>query len=121
ARKADGTVFPARVTATPVPAAGAGRVLWTVTDLSAVRRAELAAAEQAERTSRVLDHTALCVITFDRDGLVTGINRAGQRMLWYQASEVAGRMRYLDFLDADEVAARAAALTSELGEPVAAG
>ncbi|WP_454727503.1 MULTISPECIES: bifunctional diguanylate cyclase/phosphodiesterase [Cupriavidus] len=121
ARKADGTVFPARVTATPVPAAGAGRVLWTVTDLSAVRGAELAAAEQAERTARVLDHTALCVITFDRDGLVTGINRAGQRMLWYQASEVAGRMRYLDFLDADEVAARAAALTSELGEPVAAG
>ncbi|MGO4325775.1 EAL domain-containing protein [Cupriavidus sp. 2TAF22] len=121
ARKADGTVFPVRVTATPVPAAGAGRVLWIVTDLSAVRRAELAAAEQAERSARVLDHTALCVITFDRDGLVTGLNRAGQRMLWYQASEVAGRMRYLDFLDAGEVTARAATLSSELGEPVAAG
>ncbi len=119
--KADGTFFPVRVVATPVPAAGPGRVLWVVTDLSAVRRAELAATEAAGRSARVLDHTALCVITFDRDGIVTDINRAGQRMLWYQASEVAGRMRYLDFLDPREVAARAVALTSELGEPVAPG
>lgn len=121
ARKADGTVFPVRVAVTSVPAAGPGRVMWVVTDLSAIRRAELAAAEQAERSARVLDHTALSVITFDRDGLVTGINRAAQRMLWYQAGEVAGHMRFLDLLDPREVAVRAAALTNELSEPVAAG
>ncbi|MGO4152893.1 bifunctional diguanylate cyclase/phosphodiesterase [Cupriavidus sp. YAF13] len=121
ARRSDGTIIPVRVAVAPVPAAGPGRVLWVVTDQSAIRRAELAAADAAERSARVLDHTALCVITFDRNGTVTGINRAGQRMLWYQASEVAAGMRYLDFLDPKEVAARAAVLTSELGEPVAPG
>ncbi|WP_416051350.1 EAL domain-containing protein [Cupriavidus basilensis] len=121
ARRSDGTIIPVRVAVAPVPAAGPGRVLWVVTDLSAIRRAELAAADAAERSARVLDHTALCVITFDRNGTVTGINRAGQRMLWYQASEVAAGMRYLDFLDPKEVAARAAVLTNELGEPVAPG
>ncbi|SDD37695.1 diguanylate cyclase (GGDEF) domain-containing protein [Cupriavidus sp. YR651] len=89
-------------------------------------RASLARAEQTASTAslryaRLLDHAPFCVITFDEDGIVTGINRAGQRMLWYSEPELIARMAYASLHDPDELAARARDLSREIGHPVAAG
>lgn len=88
---------------------------------SAVHRAASESAAQARRYARLLDHAAFCVIAFDRDGVVTGINRAGQRMLWFAEAEMAGRIPYASLHDADELATRARELSRELGKPVGAG
>jgi diguanylate cyclase (GGDEF)-like protein len=126
ARRLDGGAFPVSVATVALPATdgtpgGRGRRLWIVGDLGRLRLAERSAADIAQRYATVLDHAAFSVISFDRDGVVTGINRAGQRMLWYQAPELIGRMPYTLLHDADELSARAQELTRELGVPVAPG
>jgi len=82
---------------------------------ASLARAEQTAAAARLRYARVLDHAPFCVITFDTAGMITGINRAGQRMLWYAEPELVGRVPYLRLHDADELAARA----SELPAPTA--
>lgn len=101
--------------------AAAPAMLWVVSDLRALRKAERDSKYVGQRYATLLDHTAFCVIAFDADGLVTDINRAGQRMLWYQASDIIGKMRYTEFHDPDELAARAHELGGELGEPMKPG
>ncbi|MCY1219045.1 diguanylate cyclase (GGDEF) domain protein [compost metagenome] len=76
---------------------------------------------QAARYAGLLDHAAFCVITFDEDGLITGINAAGQRMLWYNAAELVGHMHMTGLHIADELADHARMLSGELGEPVPPG
>jgi len=122
--RADGTRFPLRIAMTRLPATQAGeepRWLWTVTDLTDARRANHDAALQAVRYASLLDHAAFCVITFDQDGIITGINRAGRHMLWYAESELTGRMNMANLHLADELATHARELSRELGEPVAPG
>nr|WP_249679150.1 EAL domain-containing protein [Cupriavidus necator] len=61
------------------------------------------------------------MITFDEDGLITGINAAGQRMLWYNTAELVGHMHMTGLHIADELADHARMLSGELGEPVPPG
>ena len=84
-------------------------------------RAEQSAATASLRYARLLDHAPFGVITFDAHGMVTGINRAGQRMLWYAEAELVGLMPYASLHDADEVAAHARELSDEIGERVEPG
>ncbi|SPC19551.1 bifunctional diguanylate cyclase/phosphodiesterase [Cupriavidus taiwanensis] len=121
--RADGDRFALRVSAARLPAAegAASHWLWTVTDLAPERRAQDAAAMQAARYAGLLDHAAFCVITFDEDGLITGINAAGQRMLWYSSTELVGHMPVTGLHVAAELADHARALSAELGAPVAPG
>lgn len=88
---------------------------------ASLARAEQNAATASLRYARLLDHAPFCVITFDGGGMITGINRAGQRMLWYSEAELVGRMPYVGLHDADEVTAHARELSNDMGEPVAAG
>nr|WP_315598728.1 EAL domain-containing protein [uncultured Cupriavidus sp.] len=88
---------------------------------ASLARAEQSAAMASLRYARLLDHAPFCVITFDADGMISGINRAGQRMLWYAEPELAGRVPYMSLHDADEVAAHARDLSNEIGETVVAG
>ena len=88
---------------------------------ASLERAEQSAAAASMRYARLLDQAPFCVITFDAAGMITGINRAGQRMLWYAEAELVGRMPYPNLHDEDEVAAHAHELSYELGDTVAAG
>lgn len=88
---------------------------------AALAQAEQDAAAAATRYVRLLDHAAFCVVTFDEAGMITGINRAGLRMLWYSESELVGRMPYASLYEPDELAARARDLSQDLGTPVAPG
>lgn len=125
ARRPDGGALPVTVGTVALPAAGAGRGtprrLWIVGEAARLRQAERSAADIAQRYVTVVDHAAFAVITFDRHGMVTGINRAGQRMLWFQPGELVGRMPYAGLHDAEELFARAQELSAELGVPVEPG
>ncbi|SOY69233.1 bifunctional diguanylate cyclase/phosphodiesterase [Cupriavidus taiwanensis] len=121
--RADGDSFALRVSAARLSAGegAASHWLWAVTDLAPERRAQEAAAMQAARYAGLLDHAAFCVITFDEHGLITGINAAGQRMLWYSSAELVGHMPMTGLHVAAELAEHARALGAELGAPVPAG
>ncbi|WP_265921730.1 bifunctional diguanylate cyclase/phosphodiesterase [Cupriavidus nantongensis] len=121
--RADGGSFALRVSVAPLPAGDgtAPHRLWAVTDLAPERRAQDAAAVQAARYAGLLDHAAFCVITFDEHGLITGINPAGERMLWYSSAELVGHMPMTGLHVATELADHARALSAELGAPVPPG
>ncbi|SOZ37992.1 bifunctional diguanylate cyclase/phosphodiesterase [Cupriavidus neocaledonicus] len=121
--RADGDSLALRVSVAPLPAAEgvASHWLWAVTDLAPERRAQDAAAVQAARYAGLLDHAPFCVITFDEHGLITGINAAGQRMLWYSSAELVGHMPMTGLHVAAELADHARALSAELGAPVPPG
>ncbi|MCO4864558.1 EAL domain-containing protein [Cupriavidus sp. WGlv3] len=121
--RADGDSFALRVSVARLPAADgvAPHWLWAITDLAPERRAQDAAAVQAARYAGLLDHAAFCVITFDEHGLITGINAAGQRMLWYSSAELVGHMPMTGLHVATELADHARALSAELGAPVPPG
>ncbi|WP_354684612.1 EAL domain-containing protein [Cupriavidus necator] len=119
----DGSRFALRAGAARLPAAegGAAHWLWAITDLEPQRQAQQRSAMHAARYAGLLDHARFGVITFDDDGLITGINPEGERMLWYTAAELVGRMPMNGLHVADELAAHARALRQELGEPVPTG
>ncbi|RDK10933.1 bifunctional diguanylate cyclase/phosphodiesterase [Cupriavidus lacunae] len=121
--RADGSRFALRASAARLPAAegGAPHWLWSITDLEPERRAQASAAVQAARYAGLLDHAAFCVITFDQNGLITGINAAGQRMLWYTSAELVGHMNMTGLHVAAELAEHARALSAELGATVPSG
>ncbi|MDD5249084.1 MAG: EAL domain-containing protein [Rhodocyclaceae bacterium] len=69
----------------------------------------------------ILEGTNHSIIATDPDGLIVSFNKGAEQMLGYRADEVVGRSTPAIIHDAGEVAARAAALSAELGEPVAPG
>ncbi|WER49687.1 EAL domain-containing protein [Cupriavidus sp. WKF15] len=122
--RADGSRFPLRAGMARLSGKGSGepaRSLWILTDLDELWRARQQAAVQAGRYASLADHAPMCVITFDEDGCITGINRAGRHMLWYPETDPGAGMRYVDLYVADELAERARELSRELGESVAPG
>ncbi|MBF6988541.1 EAL domain-containing protein [Cupriavidus sp. IK-TO18] len=126
--RSDGSRFPLRASAAHLPSAEGGdssdsgaHWLWAITDLEPQQRAHQAAAHQAARYAGLLDHASFGVITFGDDGVITSVNAAGTRMLWYTTAELVGRMPVTGLHLADELAAHARALSQELGEPVPAG
>ncbi|MEM5429640.1 bifunctional diguanylate cyclase/phosphodiesterase [Cupriavidus oxalaticus] len=123
--RSDGSRFPLRASAAQLPGAdgadAGAQWLWAITDLEPQHRAQLAAAHQAARYAGLVDHASFGVITFGDDGVITSVNAAGTRMLWYATAELVGRMPVTGLHLADELAAHARALSQELGEPVPAG
>ncbi len=69
----------------------------------------------------ILDNAAYAIIATEPDGVITVFNRAAERMLGYRASEMVGLCTPVILHDPDEVAARAAVLSRELGIPLDPG
>jgi PAS domain S-box-containing protein len=69
----------------------------------------------------LLDSAGLAIISTDPEGTVVVYNPAAERLLGWPAAEIVGRRTPEVWHDPAEVAQRAAELTAELGEPVAAG
>jgi PAS domain S-box-containing protein len=101
-----------------------GRLLWiegTNQDITERKAAEEKLAGVRALQAAILDSTAVCVISADFQGTVATFNRTAELELGYTAEELVGRHTPALWHDPEEVAARAAALTAELGRPVAAG
>lgn len=69
----------------------------------------------------IFDGANYSIISTDVDGTIRSFNNAASRMLGYQADEVIGKQTPALFHDSDEVIARAAPLSEELGEEIEPG
>ncbi len=81
-------------------------------------RHEPADPERSARLEALFTATGHLVIVTDPSGLILDLNPAAERRLGYRREELAGRATPLLFHDRHELAAEAARLSSELGEPV---
>src|SRR2546426_11515160 len=69
----------------------------------------------------ILTSPRFSIIATDEKGIIQLFNVGAERMLGYLAAEVVNRISPSDIHDPQEVAARAAALSLELGTPIAPG
>ena len=77
--------------------------------------------QEALLHAAVLEHSAFGIIAADTEGVITVFNRAAENMLGYTASEVIGKLTPAPFHLPEEVVARAASFSAELGEIIAPG
>ncbi|WP_157572373.1 EAL domain-containing protein [Nevskia soli] len=90
-------------------------------DLSERRRAEQQLARANILREAILEASPFSIISTDSAGLITAVNPAAERMLWYKAVELVGKATPALIHDKEEIAARAAELSSELGKTIETG
>lgn len=90
--------------------------------------AHLMASREVERhrlteakLAAILNSANYAIVSTDVHGTVTTMNATAERWLGYRAQEIVGKSTPALWHDADEIAARAAALSQELGTTVAPG
>jgi diguanylate cyclase (GGDEF)-like protein/PAS domain S-box-containing protein len=93
----------------------------TTTDISARKASEFELERLAAFQHSIITSSPFATIVTDLTGRITSVNPAAESMLGYDSSHLLDHESALVFLDPQEVAARAAALTDELGEPVEPG
>jgi PAS domain S-box-containing protein len=69
----------------------------------------------------ILDGASYAIISTSTDGIIKTFNHGAERMLGYTAAELVGRATPEVFHDREEVAARAAEMTRELGRTIDPG
>ncbi len=97
------------------------RYVTIQTDITAQKRAAAELRRSNELQEAILASTDYIVVATDTTGLVTHFNRAGEVFLGYSADELVGLQTPVLWHDAEEVAARAVALSIELGRAVEPG
>ncbi|MDD3764019.1 MAG: EAL domain-containing protein [Nevskiales bacterium] len=100
ARTVDGTRFGAEVTVTRL--AGDERrpaFLAAIRDISDLRQARMMLAEAHSLRESILSHAPFAIIATDADGIITEMNPAAERMLWYQKGELVGQATISIFLN----------------------
>ena len=85
----------------------------------AARTAELRGLSQLQQA--ILQNAGYAIIAADATGVITLFNPAAERMLGYRADELVNRTTPAIFHDPEQVIARAAEFSAELGEPVQPG
>jgi PAS domain S-box-containing protein len=85
------------------------------------RRTEAKLAEVSILQRAILDSADYAIVSTDVHGTVTTMNATAARWFGYRAEEVVGKRTPELWHDAQEIAARAAALSQELGTPVTPG
>jgi diguanylate cyclase (GGDEF)-like protein len=96
-------------------------VAITATDISALRASEARLTAALAFKRAIVQSSPFATVVTDLTGLITSINPAAERMLWYRRDELVGHATPLLMLDPANVAARAATLGAELGVPIAPG
>jgi PAS domain S-box-containing protein len=87
-------------------------------DVTERRSIEKALREKEAFQNAILTSAGVCVIAVDTGGKIISFNRTAQQLLGYTAEEVIGRLSPLALHRPEELAARAAELSRELGRPV---
>jgi PAS domain S-box-containing protein len=85
------------------------------------QRVEAALRDSQRLQQAILDSANYSIISTTVDGTILSFNPAAQRWLGYTEAEVVGRVTPEIVHDREEVIARAAELTAELGQPIAPG
>ena len=95
--------------------------LWAAREMSRRGRAEGKLHELAAQQEAMLNSTDYAIIATDLKGVVTSFNSTATRWLGYSPTEVVGKTTPALWHDAGEVAARAYALSIELGRMIEPG
>ena len=96
-------------------------VAITASDISERKRHDAQLAEAAAFTQSIFASSPFATMVIDREGVITSVNPAAERMLWYRREELIGTETPLVLLDPKQLAKRAAVLSEELAQEVAPG
>jgi PAS domain S-box-containing protein len=119
----DGSRFPAVVSVTALRDEQDGIIGYLLigTDNSARKRAEEALLKAGALQNAIFNSANFSSIATDAKGVIQIFNVGAERMLGYAAVDVMNKITPADISDPQEVIARAAALSVELGTPIAPG
>eukprot|EP01032_Pedospumella_encystans_P005815 gene5815-6942_t len=97
------------------------RIMWMMRNRSAVLhgRQQLLKADALQHA--IFNSANFSSIATDTQGVIQLFNVGAERMLGYQAADVVNRITPAGISDADELVARAASLSEELGTVIAPG
>jgi len=119
----DGSRFPAIVSVTALRDADSRVIGYLLigTDNTARKEAEEALLKAGALQSAIFNSANFSSIATDEKGVIQLFNVGAERMLGYTAAEVLDKITPADISDPDEVVARAAALSLELGTTITPG
>ena len=119
----DGSRFPAVVSVTALRDAHNTILGYLLigTDNTARKQAEEALVKAGALQSAIFNSANFSSIATDAKGVIQIFNVGAERMLGYAAADVMNRITPADISDPQEVIARAAALSSEIGTPITPG
>src|SRR5664279_2559174 len=119
----DGSRFPAVVSVTALRDAQKAIIGYLLigTDNTARKQAEEALLQAGALQRAIFNSANFSSIATDAKGVIQIFNVGAERMLGYTAAEVMNKITPADISDPQEVIARAAALSLELGTPITPG
>ena len=119
----DGTRFPAIVSVTALRDANEAIIGYLLigTDNTARKQAEEALLKAGALQSAIFNSANFSSIATDAHGVIQIFNVGAERMLGYTADEVMNKITPADLSDHQELIARAAALSLEVGTPITPG
>jgi PAS domain S-box-containing protein len=121
ARRQDGSIIPIYLAVSEMRPGKQRRFVGVIRDISDIRQAEAARRESEARFRTMADSANYTIISTTTEGIITTFNTAAERWLGYAAAEMVGKQTPASFHDPEEVKARAAGLSRELGVPVEPG
>ena len=106
---------------TAAPSLERGVIIASARDVTEQRRLEQRVHETTVLQRAILDSPNDAIVATSPDGIITVFNETAGRWLGYEPAEVIGKGTLPVFLDPEELAARALALSAQLGRTVEPG
>jgi diguanylate cyclase (GGDEF)-like protein/PAS domain S-box-containing protein len=97
------------------------RMVGTNADVTARKEGELELAKLADFMHSIISSSPFATIVTNLAGVITSMNPAAERMLWYRREDLIDQQTPMVLLNAQEVANRSAALSEELHMTVEPG
>jgi diguanylate cyclase (GGDEF)-like protein/PAS domain S-box-containing protein len=96
-------------------------IALTARDITERKQSELALKEAERLRSAIIESSSFSIIATDKNGMIISMNKAAQRMLWYEEDELVGKTTPVIIHDKDEIIMRAKELSNELGRTIEPG